>query len=60
MYLSIQQRAIVAALRKEGKNEEANAIINEQHTDTKAEYPPIPIAQRKIVEETKQLEKIRS
>jgi len=57
MYLSIKNRAIVAALRKEGKTEEANAIVNEWHSDLAAEYPAVPIAQRKIKEELEQLEK---
>ena len=57
MYLSIENRAVVAALRKEGKTAEADAIVNEWHSDLSAEYPAVTITQRKIKEELEQLER---
>ena len=58
MYLSIQNRALVAAHLREGKEEEANKIINEWHSDKSAEYPEVPIAQRKLQEEQAHLDKL--
>lgn len=57
MYLSLENRAIVAALRKEGKTAEADAIVNEWHSDKATTYPAVTITQRKIKEELEQLEK---
>ena len=48
MYLSLENRAIVAALIKEGKKEEANKIINEWHSSKSAEPITVYAGQPKI------------
>lgn len=51
MYLSLLNRAVTAALRRENKTEEANAIVNTWTASSKAVSEPVTINQKKLVDE---------
>jgi hypothetical protein len=60
MYLSLQNRALVAAKLREGKEEEAAKITTEWQSDRAVEYPEVPIAQKKLIDEKAHIDAVVS